>query len=109
MTWKNKSWYKFGITYVGIQYRFRSSEYKDINIEVIKTIFGEPEDIWDLEHYLHIHYAREHRLPPIEFGGETECYPINVFQGIKLKAIIAPIINEYPDLKDCNFLISAAA
>ncbi len=109
MTWENQSWYKFGITYKGVKKRFAPSEYKDIDIEVIKTVTGEPEYIWDLEHSFHIFYARSHRLPPVEFAGETECYPIDVFQGVTLKDIITPIINKYPGLNDCNFLVSDAA
>ena len=77
MTYKNQSWYKFGITYKGLEKRFQAKEYKDIKIFLIGKVNNKPpEYIWDLEHRLHKFYRKSRIKPPIEFSGDNECYKI---------------------------------
>lgn len=84
MTYNNQSWYKFGITFRGLKNRFGFAEYKDIDIEEIKIVSGEPEYIWELEHRLHRFYYKSRFKPPIKFGGDNECYKI-VNENLKLQ------------------------
>ena len=46
--------------------------------ELIKEIKGSPEFIWNKEKELHKNFKQYRYAPKIHFGGETECFNIEI-------------------------------
>lgn len=70
---ENESFYKIGITAVGVKKRFRKSE-MPYSYEVVDTFEADAGYIWDLERQVHSLNKANSYTPKITFGGMTECF-----------------------------------
>lgn len=73
---EHESFYKIGITtQKTVKRRFHSKEHMPYQFEVIETIKGSGEEIWNLEKKYHRDLKSFHYKPQIEFSGSVkECF-----------------------------------
>jgi len=72
ITGNKESFYKIGITYRTIKYRFKNLPY---NYDVVEIFTNDDGNyIWDLEKELHKKNKKHRYTPKIEFGGMQECF-----------------------------------
>jgi hypothetical protein len=71
LTSSEEEFYKIGITFRKLEKRFKQIPYK---VEVVKTIEGEANYIYDLEKELHRKNKEFSYKPKIEFAGQYECF-----------------------------------
>ena len=82
MTHGDETFIKFGITSTFLKTRLGKypSQY---TIDIINTIEGSPNVIWDMEHYLKSNYKQHRFKPKVKFGGSTqECLNISILNQI---------------------------
>lgn len=77
-----ESFIKIGITSKSVIKRFYNKKILPYNFEVIKTITGSPEFIWNKEKELHKKYSFFKYKPLISFAGETECFNIQIISDL---------------------------
>lgn len=74
----NESFIKIGITTNTTQKRMQGiAQYK---FETLNEIIGKPEAVYDLENKLHKAFKKYKYNPLINFGGETECFSLDILQ-----------------------------
>lgn len=73
---KNENFIKIGITTTSIQKRISGNI--PYSYEVIKSIYGSPDFVFDLEHKLHKKFLKYKYLPKKSFSGETECFTLSI-------------------------------
>ena len=73
---ENEEFYKIGITSKTVEIRFPSTSYMPYQYKIIQEIKDTPENIYDLEHFLHRLYKPYKYKPLKSFVGETECFKI---------------------------------
>ena len=78
---KDENFIKIGITSNSIKYRFKSKTLP-YSYEVLKEIKGSPDFVWDKEIELHKLYKEYMYLPLLPFGGQTECFKIEILNFI---------------------------
>ncbi len=72
---EEESFYKIGITVVGLLKRYNTTERMPYNYEIISEVFGEAGFIWDLELKEKRKLKEFHYTPNIPFkGAVTECF-----------------------------------
>lgn len=70
----DEHFYKFGITSLSVDKRYRSKTYMPYNFKILKEINGSSEFIWDLENAIKRKISSTERYKPkIHFAGWTEC------------------------------------
>lgn len=75
-----EEFYKIGITNKNIKERFRYIPYK---YEILYELEYDAEIIWYMEKIIHSSYKKFKYFPIKEFGGDKECYTIEIFKNIK--------------------------
>lgn len=72
---KEESFYKIGITSQKITYRYNNNKRMPYMYEVISEVYGNAEDIWDLELFEKRRLKEHNYQPLIKFpGSKTECF-----------------------------------
>lgn len=72
---KEESFYKIGITFQKITYRYNNNKRMPYMYEVISEVHGNAEDIWDLELFEKRRLKKHNYQPLIKFpGSKTECF-----------------------------------
>lgn len=69
---------KIGITSRTVAGRFKFPSDMPYSYEVLKEIKGSPDFVWDKEKELHRKYKKYRYKPKLSFGGETECFTLNI-------------------------------
>jgi hypothetical protein len=72
---KDESFYKIGITFQKIHHRYSTSKRMPYMYEVVSEVYGNAEDIWDLELSEKRRLKEYNYQPLIKFAGsKTECF-----------------------------------
>lgn len=74
MEFEGKVWYKFGRTFMSIKDRFWELKRINVTYKIIKVVTRDPLYICHLERRIHKLYKKHRYVPPIDFGGVTECF-----------------------------------
>lgn len=74
---QNEEFVKIGITTNTIKERQYEWKYPT---EIINSITGNPESIWDLETKLHRLFKKYQVFPAVKFSGHTECFSLDILK-----------------------------
>jgi hypothetical protein len=75
---KSEEFIKIGITSVSINKRLKELKGKGYNYIILKETIIEAGKVWDMEKELHRKFKDFRYKPNISFGGETECFSMDI-------------------------------
>lgn len=85
---KKENFIKIGITSNSVYERFHKTTLLPYSYEILKEIKGSPDFVFNKEKYLHKLYKSYRYKPLISFGGETECFTLEIIDLLKTENIL---------------------